>query len=171
MGGGVGHYNAFQKQRLGWLDFNLSPPITMVQSSGAYLIDAYEMPGTAPKALKIARGTTGQSFFVELRRPVGWDADLSRTGVFVHLASDDQPDSSDLLDMTPGTSSLSDDAFLDVGKSFTDPVSGITVTTLSVSSSQRDDQGRHGVPHPAPGRRRPSPPRPPGAPPSGPARP
>jgi hypothetical protein len=133
--GGFGHYNAFQKQRLGWLDYNLSPPITTVPSSGAYTIDAYEMPGTAPKALKIARGTTGQAFFVELRRPVGWDAYLYRTGVFIHLASVNQPDSSQLLDMTPGTAPLSDDAFLDVGKSFTDPVSGVTLTTLSVSST------------------------------------
>ena len=37
--------------------------------------------------------------------------------------------------MTPGTSPLADDAFLDVGKSFTDPVSGVTLTTLSVSST------------------------------------
>ena len=37
--------------------------------------------------------------------------------------------------MTPETAALSDDAFLDVGKSFTDPVSGITITTLSVSST------------------------------------
>jgi hypothetical protein len=135
MGGGTGHYNAFQKQRIGWLDYNLSPPITTVPSSGAYTIDAYEMPGTAPKALKIARGTTGESFFVELRRPVGWDANLYRTGVFIHLAADSQPDSSSLLDMTPGTSPLADDAFLDVGKSFTDPVSGVTLTTVSVSST------------------------------------
>ena len=71
MGGGSGHYNAFQKQRIGWLDYNLSPPITTVSSGGTYTIDAYEMPGTAPKALKLARGTTGQSLFVELRRNVG----------------------------------------------------------------------------------------------------
>jgi hypothetical protein len=135
MGGGSGHYNAFQKQRIGWLDYNLSPPITTVSSGGAYTIDAYEMPGTAPKALKLARGTTGQSFFVELRRNVGWDTNLYRTGVFIHLATDNQPNSSTLLDMTPGTSPLSDDAFLDVGKSFTDTVSGVTLTTLSVSGT------------------------------------
>jgi hypothetical protein len=135
MGGGAGHYNAFQKQRIGWLDYHLSPPITTVSSGGAYTIDAYEMPGTAPKALKLARGTTGQSFFVELRRNVGWDTTLYRTGVFLHLATDTQPDSSTLLDLTPGTSPLADDAFLDVGQSFTDPVSGITLTTLSVSST------------------------------------
>jgi len=135
MGGGTGHYNAFQKQRLGWLDYNLSPPITTVSSGGAYTIDAYEMTGTAPKALKIARGTTGQSFFVEFRRRAGWDANLYGIGVFIHLATDSQPNSSTLLDMTPGTSPLSDDAFLDVNKSFTDPVSGVTLTTLSVSST------------------------------------
>ena len=91
MGGGNGHYNAFQKQRLGWLDYNLSPPITTVTTSGTYPIAGYELPGTAPKALKIARGATGQAFFVELRRPVGWDANLYRTGVFIHLASDSSP--------------------------------------------------------------------------------
>jgi hypothetical protein len=135
MGGGTGHYNAFQKQRLGWLDFNLSPPITPVSTSGSYTIAAYELPGTAPKALKIPRGTTGQFFFVELRRPLGWDAGLYRTGAFIHLASDSQPDSSIILDMTPTTSPLSDDAFLDVGKRFTDPVSGVTITTVSVSGT------------------------------------
>src|SRR5678815_794682 len=135
MGGGTGHYNAFQKQRIGWLDFNVSPPITTVQTSGDYTIDAYAFPGTVPKALQIARGTTGQSFYVELRRNQGWDVNLYRSGVFVHLASEDQPDSSTLLDMTPATNPLADDAFLDVGKSFTDPVSGITLTTLSVSST------------------------------------
>jgi len=135
MGGGTGHYNAFQKQRLGWLDYNVSPPITTVQNSGVYTIDAYEFPGAIPKALKIARGTTGQSFYVELRRNQGWDTSLYRSGVFLHMATEGQADSSHLLDTTPGTSPLSDDAFLDVGKSFTDPVSGITVTTVSVSSS------------------------------------
>ena len=45
-----------------------SPPSP---ASGTYTLDAYELPGTAPKALKIPRGTTGQSFFVELRRHAG----------------------------------------------------------------------------------------------------
>jgi hypothetical protein len=135
MGGGTGHYNAFQKQRIGWLDFNVSPPITLVQSSGTYTLDAYELPGTIPKALQIARGATGESFYVELRRNQGWDTTLYRSGVFVHMASEDQPDSSKLLDMTPATSPLADDAFLDVGKSFTDPVSDITLTVTAVSST------------------------------------
>jgi hypothetical protein len=135
MGGGFGHFNAFQKQRLGWLDYNVSPPITHVQASGAYTIDAYEFPSTIPKALMIPRGTTGQSFFVELRRNIGWDRFLYRSGVFVHLVTGSNPDSCDLLDMTPETSPLSDDAFLDVGKTFTDPVTGISITTNSISAT------------------------------------
>jgi M6 family metalloprotease-like protein len=131
MGGSNGHYNAFQKQRLGWLGFGVSPPITQVVSSGTYTIDAYEMPGTEPKALVIARGSTGDSFYVELRRPLGYDALLSRTGVLVHMASS-LPDSSALLDMTPSTSPLRDDSFLEVGKAFKDPVTGITITTVAI---------------------------------------
>src|SRR5262249_22970697 len=124
MGGGGGHYNAFQKQRLGWLGFEASPPITRVQNSGAYTIDAYETPGIAPKALKIPRGSAADQafFFVELRTNSGFDTSLSRTGVFVHLGSDANANSSYLLDMTPDTYSNEQDQSLDVGKSFTDPV-------------------------------------------------
>lgn len=134
MGSGFGHFNTFQKQRLGWLDYNVSPPITRVQASGTFAIDAYEFPGTLPKALMIPRGATGQSFFVELRRNVGWDQYLYRSGVFVHLATGSDPNSSDLLDMVPETTT-SDDDFLDVGKTFTDPVTGISMTTNSVSAA------------------------------------
>lgn len=135
MGNSVGHFNAFQKQRLGWLDYDVSPPITMVQNSGTYTIDAYEFPGTTPKALKIQRGTTAQAFFVELRRNVGSDTRVTYAGVFVHLATDGIGNSSYLLDMTPETPAYSGDEFLDVGQSFTDLVSGITIETLSVSDT------------------------------------
>jgi hypothetical protein len=135
MGNTYGHFNAFQKSRLGWLNYGASPPITTVQASGVYTIDAYEFPGAGSKALKIPRGTTGQSFYVELRRSVGFDVYLYRTGVFLHLTTDSDPNSSYELDMIPETPSFTEDAFLDVNKSFTDPVTGITISTLSVSST------------------------------------
>jgi hypothetical protein len=62
-----------------------------VQSSGTYSHRGLRIPGTIPKALQIARGTTGESFYVELRRNQGWDTNLFRSGVFVHMASEDQP--------------------------------------------------------------------------------
>jgi hypothetical protein len=135
MGIGQGHFNAFQKSRLGWLDYDVSPPITAVTTSGTFTLSVYENAGSDPHALRIPRGTAGQSFYVEFRRNVGWDTYLIHTGVFVHLGSDSDPNSSWLLDMTPSTIPFSTDGFLDVGKSFTDPVSGITIRTDSVSST------------------------------------
>ena len=131
MGGG-GHFNPFQKQRIGWLDYDVSPPITRVQQSGTYTIDVYDVPGTTPKALKIQRGTTAQAFYVALRRLVRFE---SAAGVFVHLATDGNPNSSYLLDMTPEGPKLQSDGNLAVGQSLTDPVSGITIQTISVSTT------------------------------------
>ena len=136
MGASTGHFNAFQKQRLGWLGYGASPPITAVESSGVYTIDAYELPGTGPKALKIARAQTLDAFWVEYRRnDQGVDQGIFRSGVFVHLANDTNPNSSQLLDMAPETPSWYADTALDVGKSFTDPLTGITISTVSASST------------------------------------
>jgi hypothetical protein len=137
MGGSGGHYNAFQKQRLGWLGYGVSPPITSVQSSGTYTIAAYEAPGTTPKALKIQRGPASAQafFFVELRTPAGLDAFLPSSGVFIHMASDNNSNSSYLLDMTPETQFAWYYEFLAVGKGFTDPASGITIQTVSANGT------------------------------------
>ncbi len=137
MGGSGGHYNAFQKQRLGWLGYGVSPPITSVQSGGTYTIAAYEAPGTTAKALKIQRGPASAQafFFAELRTPVGLDSFLPSSGVFVHMASDNNSNSSYLLDMTPETQYAWYYEFLAVGKSFTDPASGITIQTVSANGT------------------------------------
>jgi hypothetical protein len=135
MGNARGHFNAFQKSRLGWIGYDDSPSIATVTSSGTFTLPAYENASSEPIALRVPRGTSGQSFYVEFRRNIGQDANLVRTGVFIHLASDSDPNSSWLLDMTPSTIAYAIDAFLDVGKSFTDPVSEVTITTLAVSST------------------------------------
>jgi hypothetical protein len=136
MGSGAGaHFNAFQKDRLGWLNYLASPPITLVQASETFTLPPYEVQDDNPKALRIPRGTTGQSFYVEFRTKIGWDAGLRWPGVVVHLTTDGDSDSSYLLDMTPETPGSWQDAPLAEGKSFTDPVSGIKLTTMSVSST------------------------------------
>jgi hypothetical protein len=135
MGTGAGaHVNAFQKERLGWLNYLASPPITLVQASATFSLTPYAVHDSTPKALRIPRGTTGQSFYVEFRAKIGWDAGLPTPGVVIHLATDGDPDSSFLLDVTPETASWQD-ALLGVGQHFTDPVSGITLTTVSLSST------------------------------------
>jgi hypothetical protein len=132
------HFNAFQKERLGWLNYGSSPPITTVTSSGTYPIDPFETVGAGPKALKIPIGTTGNYYYVEWRRPAGFDAGLSgnpnvMNGVVLHQASPSNGDSSKLLDMT-ATSSWSDPALI-VGQSFTDAAALITITPISITST------------------------------------
>lgn len=121
------------------MNYGISPPLTSVAASGTYTIAAYESNGSASKALKIPRGTTGSNFYVELRRGIGFDAALASNGnvtngVVIHLASTSDPNSSDLLDMTAGTASWTDPA-LTVGQSFTDATSGVTITLNAITAS------------------------------------
>jgi hypothetical protein len=146
MGGSTypGHFNSFQKERLGWLNAGVSPPITTVQASGTYTLEAYEMPGSGAKALKILKSTdptTGYRtwYYVEARKPVGFDnflasvANTASNGVLIRTGSESDGNSSNLLDMTPATdTSIWDwlvDAPLVAGQSYADPDTGITIAT------------------------------------------
>lgn len=144
MGYSTGHYNAFQKERLGWLNYGTSPPITTVQADGTYSLEPYETVGSNPKALKILKATdpaTGKKtwYYVELRQAIGFDSFVASNsnvlnGVVIHTGSELDANSSDLLDMTPSTAPMSDPA-LTVGKSFTDPDAGVTIGTTWASST------------------------------------
>jgi len=144
-------YNAFQKERLGWLNYAGSPSIQTVTNSGTYAIGPLEIGGTGPNALKILKATdptTGVKtwYYLEARQAVGADAFLSNsiyytqnetTGVLFHIGTDGDGNTSNLLDMTPvtptGTGWL--DASLGVGQTFQDSAAGVTITTESVNSN------------------------------------
>ena len=137
------HFNAFQKDRLGWLDYNVSPPITSVQTSGTYTIAPYEPLGSTAKALSVVKSTDHQTgnrtwYYIEYRQAIGFDSFLSSNnnvakGVVIHTGSEASSNSSYLLDMTPETSSWSDPALV-VGKSFYDPDAGVAIAPVAVSS-------------------------------------
>jgi len=138
----AGHFNAFQKEHLGWLNYGVSPPITTVQSNGTYSIGPYENQDSTPKALKILRSNnpnTGVNtwYYVEFRQANGFDNFLSNdpnvmTGVLVHTGSDDDPNSSELLNMAPTLNNFYTSA-LDVGQKFVDPIAGVTLQTTSAA--------------------------------------
>jgi hypothetical protein len=143
-------YNAFQKERLGWLNFGVSPTITTVTSSGTYMIAPYEQ-GSGPNALKILKSTdstTGAKtwYYIEARQATGFDAFLSNpiyytqnetSGVLFHIGTDNDANSSQLLDMTPATATTSGwwDPSLVTGQNFTDSAANVTFTPTSVSSA------------------------------------
>lgn len=139
------HFNAHQKDRLGWLNYQVSPPITTVTTSGIYVIDPYETKNQKPKALKILK-TAGTSdyYYLEFRQGIGFDAELAACGaacdytrgVVFHQGSTTNANSSDLLDMSPGTSSRL--VALLPGQAWTDPNApngGVTFEVLSVQST------------------------------------
>jgi M6 family metalloprotease-like protein len=144
MSGVVAHFNAFQKERMGWLNYGTSLPILTVQDTGTFVIEPYAAPGIGPKALKILKSvdpTTGRRtwYYVEYRRASGFDSSLSSnsnlsTGVVIHTGSESTGNSSYVLDMTPETSSWNDPALVG-GRSFADPTAGVTITTVSAGTS------------------------------------
>jgi hypothetical protein len=140
---GQGHFNAFHKERLGWLNYGVSPSITTVQGSGTFAIDPLEsvVPGTkALKILKAADQATGYRtwYYVEVRRALGFDTYLpggtnALGGVLVRIVSEPGA-TSYLVDMTSGTRQYQDSALL-VGQTFSDDQAGISITPLSVSDA------------------------------------
>lgn len=150
MGARPGHYNAFQKERLGWMNQGYAPPILTATASGSYGIELLETAGGLPKALKIpgdADPVSGAQrwYYLEFRQAVGEDGFIATDpylvagnigqGVLVRLATEGDGDSSYLLDMTPESTTLSSnfadlyDPALVSGASYTDGAAGLTIAT------------------------------------------
>jgi hypothetical protein len=139
------HYNAHQKDRLGWLNYLSSPPITTVTTSGTYTIDPYETKTQNPKALKVLKRTgTSDYYYLEFRQGIGFDAELASCGtscdytrgVVFHQGNTNDGNSNDLLDMSPTTSrSL---VSLMPGQTWTDPDApngGVSFEVVSVANT------------------------------------
>lgn len=143
------HFNAFQKERLGWLNAGVQPPITTASASGTFTISAYEAATADAKALKVPRGIDPVSgakrwYYVEYRQPIGFDAGLAGlyqsnlvNGVLIRTGTDGDRNSSYLLDMTPNTVPTFDmtDAALVPGQAFVDSLAGVTITLTSRDST------------------------------------
>lgn len=139
----AGHFNAFQKDRLGWLNYQASPPITTVTQSGSYFIDVYETANNRPKALKVLKRAGGSDYYyLEFRQGVGNDSVLESCGtscdftkgILFHQGNPSTSSSPQLLDMTPGSGNSL--VTLLPCKSWSDPGApngGVTFTVQSIS--------------------------------------
>ncbi|MGH8532196.1 MAG: NEW3 domain-containing protein [Gammaproteobacteria bacterium] len=150
MGASFGHFNAFQKERLGWLNGGASPPLTTVLGDGTYTLEPYEPVGSGPKALKILKSTdpsTGKRtwYYVQFLQAIGFDGALAGNanvlnGVVIRFGTESNGNSGHLLDMTPasGTTIYYDwkDPALVVGQRFEDPAAGVTMTTEWVTGTE-----------------------------------
>ena len=142
---GVGstyHNDGEQVGELGWLR---AGELATVVPGGTYTVTPLLTgPAGSPKVLRIVR-QSGTSFFVDVRVTFGPNFDKfsagspAVTGVMIRLSADAgvpifSPTNTKLVDTTPGTSTYLD-APLTVGQTLTDPVSHISITTLSVDAS------------------------------------
>lgn len=122
-GGGSRHFSASQKNRLDWIP--AADAIT-VTSSGIYRLHAHDIVA-APfgvRAIRLNRGS-GNPYWLEFRQL--WTSNKGlMNGVNFRWASG----SSQLLDMTPGSSGGKDDHSLTIGRTFSDFGNNIHVTPI-----------------------------------------
>jgi hypothetical protein len=146
-GGRTPHYNAYQKERLGWLNAGVSPPVisaSALSGTATYAIAPTEAPrDTRPRAIKIPQSdscTAPQKWlYVEARQAVGFDGFLAGNanvlgGVLVHQVTEGDPNSSYLLDMTPATAAFTDSALV-TGAAYVDALRGVRIAPQSVGAS------------------------------------
>lgn len=136
------HFNGFHKEQLGWLDSKLA----ILTDSGSVTLSALETSETsAPKVLKIAKGVDGSGnnewYYIEYRQAQGFDSSLATEapsyldGVRLREGTDNQPNSSNLLDPTPNSTSYDwDDISLAPGQSYSQD--DITISVLASDASQ-----------------------------------
>ena len=133
------HSHTQHKAQMTWVPTAERQEVT---SGGTYTVGVNEHTAASPKVVRVARtGATNQYFYLEFRQPFGsyFDnfgaTDPAVNGVTIRLAADySSRTQSKLIDTTSATTSFSD-APLAVGRTFTDPLSGVSVTTQSVSSA------------------------------------
>jgi M6 family metalloprotease-like protein len=142
------HFNAFQKERLGWLSPTLGTSLSQVDTSGTYLITPFEDAVPGAKGIKILKEKLSDGsedyYYLEFRQPLGFDSGLSMFdeyggnlthGVLVHMGNNVDENSSYLLDMIPSTGQFYDSA-LGEGKTFSDAAAaqgGVTITVNSIT--------------------------------------
>lgn len=132
----TGHFTAYQKERLGWLNYGASPPVQTVAESGVYRLEAYgDGANGSPKALKILKSTDAYGrrtwYYVESRVQSGFDAGFA-PGVTIHTGSEATGNSSYQIDLAPTTTAF--DSLLDPGQVFDDPAIGLSIRTVSVDA-------------------------------------
>ena len=143
-----GHFSAFAKELLGWLNDGVSPPILTATANGRYVIEPYSASSVGAKAVKVPGGVDSLGrkrwYYLEYRQPTGFDAALANTGnltsgVMVRVASEGERDSMYQLDMHPGLSNTSATDLLDgalaVGETYVDAVADVSFTLVSASGT------------------------------------
>lgn len=152
MGSGKGHFSAYHKERLGWIGDGLDSAVQTVVSSGNYQLAPYASSGSGTKGLRVAKGVDSVSgkptwYYIEYRLPLGFDALINETAssnltnsLLIHAGAPDDLSSIVLLDTTPNSDTASwsydfRDGALALGRSYSDPAAGVTISLIAQDES------------------------------------
>ncbi|MFN2386954.1 MAG: hypothetical protein ABR576_11840 [Thermoanaerobaculia bacterium] len=131
----TGHISADMKSQLAYF-----PAGTVTHTTGTALYDLWPLESAgAPRYAVRIQTPFNRNYWLEHRAAIGFDAFLSTNanvlnGTLVVLTYPSEYSCwSCLLDMTPPTSHA--DGAIQVGDSYTDPVSGVTISALSMSGN------------------------------------
>lgn len=142
-GGTAAQINAIYKRALLWLEPAHTAVVATSQTVRLRPFDAEALAPDAFNLIEIDRPTvrqgTEQRFHLQLRQELP-ASPSALPALLVHWSPTERSGipSSLLLDMTPGTPWRQRDAALPQGRSFSDPLAGLTLTCLAVGS---DDAG------------------------------
>jgi hypothetical protein len=128
---GIGHFHAYQKERLGWLNYGASPAIQTVSASGTYWISSLQLAGIGPKAIKVLKSTSQSGnvyYYLESRSQAGFDAGFGG-GVILHTGNELMGNSAVQVDLDPVTAAF--DPVLDPDQTFSDSAARFSVRTIS----------------------------------------
>jgi hypothetical protein len=125
-GGGIRHYNAHFKSRLGWIPASDAPTVT---SNGVYRLHAHDLSAvpTGLRCLRLNRAS-GDPYCLEFRR-LWTDNKAMLNGISLRWGSG----TTLLLDMTPGSANGKDDHPLTIGRTFSDSAENYHITPLRVA--------------------------------------
>ncbi|OIN13875.1 Ig-like domain-containing protein [Oceanisphaera psychrotolerans] len=146
-----GHFNAMQKQRLGWLD---DEQVLTVIDSGQYTLSPVAAQQAGVKALKILKNINENGrktwYYLEYRQPIGFDGSIAAAdsmmdtenvtnGVTVRVHYEGGASNGVyLLDMTPETNVdlYTRDPALEAGSTFVDPDGLLEFTPIRVDGTE-----------------------------------
>ena len=136
------HFDAFQKEKLGWIDPREEVIIT---APGEYALDSLEEKKSSVKLGQIIISRNPyRALYLEHRKAVGFDAKLDRKdladnqkGLFIYDVKDDGGTEANLLDMTPsGTSGGDQFVTLNGNSVWNDRSDGIVIGPVSSFGNQ-----------------------------------
>ena len=137
----AGHFNAYQKNRLGYMPGGVS---THGSGTATYTLNPIELPGQSKYAVQVPTSNAKRTYWVEFRQSIGFDAgfpNITALGAQLRLGNRSfetvsGSDDTQYLDLSPNGNFT--DTVLLAGQTFTDSSTGTSIQVVNASSSAID---------------------------------